>query len=146
MRSIELYWKKFCGPLLDRIDIRIEVQAVPENLNTAKQPFSTQELRVQIATATKIQRRRGKKNAFLSQQEIGEICVLDEKARNFLENQSKKNEFSQRAVAGCKKIARTIADMKGKEKIEIEDLMEAVDFRKTCFKFYRSNAKLRRIS
>ena len=131
MRSIELYWKKFCGPLLDRIDIRIEVQAVPENLNTEKQPLSTQELRVQIATATKIQRRRGKKNAFLTLQEIGEICVLDEKARNFLETQSEKNEFSQRAVAGCKKIARTIADMKGKEKIEIEDLMEAVDFRKT---------------
>lgn len=129
MRSIELYWRKFSGPLLDRIDLRVSVQDVKSSLKD-EAPFSTEELRLQIKNAVRIQRLRGKKNAFLNSEEIEKYCALQDYEKQFFEQITKKADFSQRAIASCKKIARTIADMKEKENIGVEELEEAVSFRK----------------
>lgn len=125
-KSVDMYWRKFSGPLLDRVDIRINVA------NTEKESasVSSAELRKQIADAVLIQRKRqGKKNAYLAPQEILEYCPLEKDERKFLEASVLNNDFSQRAVSGILKLSRTIADMKKSEKINIPDLSEAISLR-----------------
>ena len=91
---------------------------------------STSELRVPVARAVKAQRARlGKRNAFLSPQEIDEFCAVSGSARDFLEDEISRKSFSQRAVSGVKKLSRTIADMAGSEEILAEHIAEAVSFR-----------------
>lgn len=130
-RAVENYWNKFGGPLLDRVDLRVKVPAIGEKCEGK----STQELRQDIANAIKIQRERGKKNAKLVPQEIEEICIMEDTAVEFLKNASVMYDLSARAIASCKKIARTIADMCNKETIQIEHMQEAVDYRKTTTNF-----------
>ena len=120
-----MYWKKFSGPLLDRVDIRIPVVSQEEG-----ESVSSEELRKKIAVAVLAQRtRQGKKNVHLSPQEILDFCSLDAKSSAFLEGESNRRDFSQRAVSGCLKLARTIADLEGEKDIKLEHLKEAVSFR-----------------
>lgn len=137
-KSVEQYWRKFSAPLLDRIDIRVEVSSNPEsenNVNDEQNFFdstsiSTEELRLAIATATKIQReRQGKRNAYLSPQEILEFCKIEKSDKEILENAASQNDFSQRAVSSILKVARTIADMENSEKIKTKHLEEAISYR-----------------
>ena len=160
-KSVSQYWRKFSAPLLDRIDIRVNVQndaqeiTVPEKRthpceicteqencqNCEKvqdfqadgdERITTVELREQIATATAIQRKRqGKKNAQLSPQEILEFCKLEKDGRTILDNAVFNNDFSQRAVSSILKLARTIADMEASEKIKTAHLLEAIQLRKS---------------
>ena len=121
-----MYWRKFSGPLLDRVDIRINVKTDAEK--TA--PVSSAELRKQIADAVLIQRKRqGKKNTCLSLKEIQEFCRLENDERKFLEESISHNDFSQRAISGILKLSRTIADMEKSEKIKTENLSEAISLR-----------------
>ncbi|MBR4629318.1 MAG: YifB family Mg chelatase-like AAA ATPase [Treponema sp.] len=127
-KSVEQYWRKFSAPLLDRIDIRVNVSSENserENENSS----STAELRVQIASAVKIQRIRGKKNAAFTPQDVLEFCEIDKESRGILDEAISKNDFSQRAISGILKLSRTIADMDGSEKICRVHLEEAVSFR-----------------
>lgn len=127
-KAVEQYWRKFSAPLLDRIDIRVQVAEPSPNSDAACQ--STSELRVPVARAVKAQRARlGKRNAFLSPQEIDEFCAVSGSARDFLEDEISRKSFSQRAVSGVKKLSRTIADMAGSEEILAEHIAEAVSFR-----------------
>lgn len=130
-RSVEQYWKKFSGPLLDRIDIRIQVgKKTKENKNNAIK--STLELRQNIANAIQIQRKRqGKKNNSLSPSEIVEFCKTTEEAKQFLDKSVQKNDFSPRAISGCLKLGRTIADMEQKDLIDLQAITEAINYRKT---------------
>ncbi len=138
-RSIELYWKKFSGPLLDRIDIRVSVS----NENTEKnknilesENLSTIELRHEIARATLAQRKRqGKKNAKLTPSEIAEYCKTSEESKEILNTEAQKNGFSPRAVSSCLKTARTIADMAGSENILAQHIQEAIELRKPFCNF-----------
>lgn len=127
-RSIELYWKKFSAPLLDRIDLRIRTEQAKGGEHVSKSA-STAELRKQIAAAVRIQRKRGKKNARLSALETKEFCIMTSEAETELNHAAEKNSLSQRAVSGCLKVARTIADMKEKECIGAEEISEAVRLR-----------------
>lgn len=129
-RSIELYWKKFSAPLLDRIDLRVFVEN--EGLKEQQESSSTADLRKGIARAVRIQRQRqSKTNANLTPSEIKEFCKTEESAQIILENSSNRYEFSPRAAASCLKIARTIADMEESVIITEKHAAEAVDFRKT---------------
>lgn len=130
-RSIENYWKKFSAPLLDRIDLRVKVDLADEENSAVKQNYSTRALRQKIAIATKIQReRQGTKNARLKPEQIREICVCTNEAREMLERAASRHDFSPRANAACYKIARTIADMEASPKISAEHMAEAIDLRK----------------
>lgn len=140
-RSVEMYWKKFSGPLLDRIDLRIRVEIPDESKNRlpliafskelSNKPKTTSELRRDIARAVLIQRKRqGCKNAKLLPQDILGICKLSLEAQKILEKESSRNDFSPRATSSCLKIARTIADMEGSEIILDNHITEAISFRK----------------
>ncbi len=133
-RSVESYWKKFSGPLLDRIDLR--VSAIQEtSAMTAEErqseAVSTEYLRKDIARAVGIQRRRQhKKNADLSPSEIDYYCKLNDECRRLLNKAVMQEDFSSRAIHSIIRVARTIADMDGVYTIRTADLMEAVELRK----------------
>lgn len=127
VKSVEQYWKKFSGPLLDRIDIRVSANRTDED--TAA-PLSSEELRLEIAVATKIQReRQGKKNAFLTPQDILTYCKLGKEEQSLLNRTIEKQDLSQRAISGILKVARTVADMEKSEKICEKHLSEAISYR-----------------
>ena len=136
--SVEQYWKKFSGPLLDRMDIRVPVFNSSENilkedkkLENQQISFSTEFLRKEIATAIKVQKsRQGKLNARLLPEEINYFCKLDKECNDFMNSQIQKYDFSARGVHSCIKLARTIADMQESYSIRLEDLQEAVSYRK----------------
>jgi len=133
IRSIELYWKKFSGPLLDRIDIRVKVDSAGRNKDGTPVPgVSTAKLREQIAAAVFMQRRRqGKWNAKLTASEIQEICKIEPDARKMLDNAVNEYGLSSRASAACLKLARTIADMDSSSVIQKPHMEEAVGYRRT---------------
>lgn len=138
-RSIEMYWKKLSAPLLDRIDIRIpvknEIESNSEKTEIQKS-ISTKELRVEIAKAVLTQRKRqGKKNAHLTPEETAEFCRISPESQMILTNSAEKFGFSPRAAASCLKLARTIADMSGSEKIEPPHIKEAIELRKSFSNF-----------
>jgi magnesium chelatase family protein len=127
-RTVEQYWKKISAPLLDRIDIRIPVfPAESQSQNSA----TTEDLREAIGRAVEIQRRRQqKRNRLLLPEEIRQYCVTDREADRRLADASGEYGFSPRGVASCLKLARTIADMAGRAKINADDIQEAVGLRK----------------
>lgn len=136
-KAVDMYWRKFSGPLLDRIDIRINVNQLGTDESGAKQEkpetedsVSSAELRKKIADAVLIQRtRQGKRNANLSPQEILELCKLGKEEQNLLNSSVANHDFSQRAVSGVLKLSRTIADMEKSEKIKSEHILEAISLR-----------------
>ena len=132
VRSVELYWKKFSAPLLDRVDLRVRVD-IPDQEEPLCQPsLSTSELRTAVARAVKAQRQRQAcKNARLGPDQIPEICRLSCQAQSLLQAAVRRYDFSPRAAASCQKVARTIADMEQSPRIEAEHMAEAVDLRKT---------------
>ena len=134
-RSVELYWKKFSGPLLDRIDLRIKAE-IPEEIDEMvkenRKSVSTEELRVKIARAYKKQiNRQGKLNAYLEPFEIVKYCKLNDECTSILNDVTTKYSLSPRAVNSILKVSRTIADMEGMEFIDERCIAEASDFRKT---------------
>ena len=135
-KSIDQYWKKFSAPLLDRIDLRVFVEnqsETQEEIEQRKDLLTTEEIREGIARAVLAQRKRqGTKNARLSPQEILDYCVMEKDVRDVLDKAISRYGFSPRAISSCIKVARTIADISGCEKIESLHLAEAVDFHKLC--------------
>lgn len=149
-RAVELYWKKLSAPLMDRIDIRVHVENENElkrnpdtKTNNAENQhheteisLSTAELRVPIAKAIKIQRKRqGKRNARLTPSEVAMFCAIEDEARKTLEDAGFRYGFSPRAISSCIKLSRTIADLGGHEKINSHDIKEAVEMRKALSTF-----------
>lgn len=140
-KSVEQYWRKFSAPLLDRVDIRVSVETEnsaedknqgesQRNLFSPDSDFSTEKLRRGVAQAVRIQReRQGKRNAYLSPQEILEFCPLSAEEKKILDTAAVNSDLSQRAISGILKLSRTIADMEGSPKIFREHLEEAISFR-----------------
>ena len=130
-KAVDQYWRKFSGPLLDRVEIRVPVTVPDERASDAQYRCTSEALRPAIARAVAVQRRRqGKRNAQLSPQEILHWCKLGVAEQQFLDTAALNNDFSQRAVSGCLKLARTLADMDKSEKITLAHLQEAIDLRK----------------
>ena len=128
--SVEQYWRKFSAPLLDRVEIRIPVAAPTDSTPNARYRCTSETLRVAIARAIATQRRRqGKRNAQLSPQEILRWCRLGKTEQQFLDGAACNNGFSQRAVSGCLKLARTLADMDESENILLAHVKEAIALR-----------------
>ncbi|MBQ0003730.1 MAG: YifB family Mg chelatase-like AAA ATPase [Treponema sp.] len=136
-RSIEMYWNKFSGPLLDRIDIRVKVESREDSDGETENShnnfsLSTEELRKKIAVGRKkMLVRQGVKNASLRPDEILKYCILEKEADAFLKKQIEIYDFSPRAVSSILKTSRTISDMDNLTFINIDAVKEAVDFRKT---------------
>ena len=128
-------------PLADRVLVKNDKAEtktssgiiIPEAAQEKTPGISSAELRKKIATAIKIQRKRqGKKNVFLTPAEIADFCKLTEEAKKLLDTATARNDFSPRAVSGCMKLARTIADMEEKEIIDAVSMEEAINYRKVA--------------
>jgi len=128
------YRKRISGPLLDRIDIQVEVPALKYEELSVDENYSSSKMRERVKRAREIQFERFKKekfftNSMIPTNKIEEYCKFDEKAKKLLEFAFKKFSFSLRVYDRLVKIARTIADLDEREKIKEEDIATAIQFR-----------------
>lgn len=134
-QEIHRYLNKISGPLLDRIDIQIEVKRPKIEKISSKESIEKSEIiRERVNNARKIQLERYKKlgihsNAELSTKLIAEFCRLDNKGEELLQSAFKKLRLSVRAYERILKVARTIADLEGKKNIEFQHIAEAIKYR-----------------
>lgn len=118
-KSVEQYWNKFSAPLIDRIAIRVYVKSSDESHIVQ---LSLAQMRKKIANATEKQRKRGAYNQKLTPYEINEFCTMTDRAKAVFDGLK---DISEREKSNVLKVARTIADLDGVEKIESEHIEEA---------------------
>lgn len=134
--QIHRYMGKISGPLLDRIDIQIEITPVPfKDISKAKEGESSSRIRERVIKARKIQEERFKDlkgihcNAQMSERMIHRYAEPDEKGIELLRTAMERLALSARAYNRILKVARTIADLEGKENIEKHHVAEAIGYR-----------------
>ena len=123
---------KISAPLLDRIDIHIEVPAVDRKTlsSTTHSEESNKEIKQRINNAHQRQiERSAKANAFLSSRETEEVCKLDKKAQLILDQSMDKLKLSARAYHRILRMSRTIADIDDQDDIQVEHITEAISYR-----------------
>ncbi|MGL4722284.1 MAG: YifB family Mg chelatase-like AAA ATPase [Desulfovibrionaceae bacterium] len=129
---VQRYKAKLSGPLLDRIDLHVEVPSVPyTELTGGLSPVSSSKIRERVLQARDIQTKRYegtqcKSNGYLSGRMLEEHCPLGNMESTFLEGAIQKLSLSARAYTRIVKISRTIADLSGSKKIEIPHLAESI--------------------
>ena len=136
VRKIENYRKRISGPLLDRIDIHVEVPLVnfrdlTSDTNTGE---SSAVIRERVAAARNIQVARLKTaklstNAAMGAKQVRECCKLDAEGKGYLEHAMEQMNFSARAHDRILKVARTLADLAGKPDITSNEVLKAIQFR-----------------
>ena len=142
-QAINKYLGKISGPLLDRIDIQVEVSSVKyKNLNSNTQEETSEQIRKRVEETRRIQLERYKEcgiysNSELTPKLIEKYCKLDEKSKIILEKAFNKLGLSARAYARILKVARTIADMDKSENIQSNHLLEAIQYRSLDKKYSR---------
>jgi magnesium chelatase family protein len=135
MSTISRYQKRISGPLLDRIDIHIEVPRVDYNKLTDERLGERSEaIRGRVERAREAQRQRFAEtsllcNADMGPSEVRKICRLDETGRGLVKAAMQQLQMSARAFHRILKLARTIADLAGSERIETAHLAEAIQYR-----------------
>jgi magnesium chelatase family protein len=130
--QVARYRGKISGPLLDRIDMQIEVAAVSDSdLMRQTQGETSASIRQRVEAAHQRQlQRQGKANCRLTVKEIDEYCVPDSTAENLLKQAINRLHFSARAYHRILKVARTIADLAESNAITSAHVAEAVHYRK----------------
>ena len=131
------YIAKLSGPILDRIDISIEVRGVDYDKMISKADGeSSSSMRKIVTNARKIQEKRFRENGVkifsnssMGIRDIERFCILDSKAKNMLNMAMQKFSMSARSYNKILKVARTIADIENKEVIEISHITEALQYR-----------------
>ncbi|HUK55217.1 MAG TPA: YifB family Mg chelatase-like AAA ATPase [Nitrospiria bacterium] len=133
--QIQRYRAKVSGPLLDRIDIHVEVPAVPfRDLSAERVREDSTTIRKRVSQARRLQQERYQNdgiycNAQLRPRQLKKYCVLDEAGRKLIELAMNKLGLSARAYNRILKVARTIADLEVKERIEPPHVSEAIQYR-----------------
>jgi magnesium chelatase family protein len=135
-QQIQRYHAKISGPLLDRIDIHIEVPSLKyDELKSTKPGESSEQIRNRVNQARQVQldryngTRRVYCNAHLGSKDIRKNCVIDDQSQSLLKTAMQKFGLSARAYDKVLKVARTIADLEGQEKIKVEHVAEAIQYR-----------------
>lgn len=133
---VQRYLGKISGPLLDRIDLHVEVVPVSFDEMTAKRKVeSSAEIRTRVVRAREIQSERFKdnpevySNAMMPSNMVKDICVISEAGRTLLKTAMERLGLSARAYDRILKVSRTIADLENTEEIKIEHLAEAIQYR-----------------
>ncbi len=133
---IRNYRNKISGPLLDRIDIHIEVPSVGyQELSGLNAGEPSAKIRERVIAARNIQKERfrGQRkvhcNATMRAKDMGKFCRLKEDAQSLLKMAINELNFSARTYDRILKVSRTIADLAGKEQIESEHISEAIQYR-----------------
>lgn len=120
-KSIDIYWKKFSAPLLDRMAVREFVEKDEKDTRT----FDVEKARERIKKAYEIQRKRGTYNNDLTEAQLGSLVTLDEKGKEFYTKVVENEELSHREVINMLRMSLTIANMEGRENVLSKDLKEA---------------------
>lgn len=142
--QISKYISKISGPLLDRIDIHIEVEAVDyQSLNNEEEEESSEEIRKRVNRARKIAYERYKEYGIYSNSEltpklIDKYCKLGKQEKNILESAFERLGFSARAYSRILKVARTIADLEGSIQIQKVHIAEAIQYRSLDKKYWKN--------
>ncbi len=144
MQEITKYMGKISGPLLDRIDIQIEVTPVKYRKLENEEPVETsQQIKQRVNKAREIQRARYKEekiysNSSLTPSLIKKYCKLDKESKNILEIAFNKLGLSARAYGRILKVARTIADLEASEQIQKSHIAEAIGYRNLDKKYWKN--------
>jgi magnesium chelatase family protein len=133
---IQRYLGKISGPLLDRIDLHVEVPAVPYSELRAKgetarpeQSGSSASMRERVERTRERQRERGFYNSDIPAKRLRDLCALDAAGERTLEMAVRKLGLSARAHDRILKVARTVADLGGATSVESKHVAEAVQYR-----------------
>ncbi len=133
-KDIVRYQRKLSGPFFDRIDISIKIRPVSYlQLQSGRRGISSLELQSQIENAVSIQKERYKEeeinfNSQLSEQQISKYCDMEENAKKSLLEVMRRKKWSARAYFRVIKVARTIADLAGSDKILDVHIAEAISY------------------
>ncbi len=134
--AVQKYLNKISGPLLDRIDLHVEVTPVAfSELSSTRQFEKSDQIRGRVIKAREIQEKRFKdsegvySNSQMSSKMLKEICVINTASQNLLKIAMEKLNLSARAYDRILKVSRTIADLAGSENIRPEHLAEAIQYR-----------------
>lgn len=134
--EMQRYLSKISGPLLDRIDIHIEVTPVPfEKLSDKQNAESSVDIRKRVTEAREIQTKRFDHlenvhyNAQMNTKQIREYCDLDEVSLQLLKTAMERLNLSARAYDRILKVSRTIADLEGAERVGSQHISEAIQYR-----------------
>ena len=133
---VKSYLNRISGPLMDRIDLHVEVTPVPfKDLAESPPGEKSSAVRKRVIQARKVQEKRFAEqeniynNSQMSAKNIDQFCHLDESGRNLLKTAMDKLSLSARAYDRIIKVSRTIADLEGAENIGTEHLAEAIQYR-----------------
>lgn len=143
-QAISKYMGKISGPLLDRIDIQIEVTPVKyQKLDSSEKIENSIEIKERVDLARKIQQKRYEKDAIytnsqLSPKLIEQYCKLNNESKKILELAFHRLSLSARAYGRILKVARTIADLEQKENIGTEHVAEAIQYRSLDKKYWKN--------
>ncbi len=132
--QVSAYRRKLSGPILDRIDLYLEVPRLPFKELNVKGAISSQELKEQVAKARARQTERFIKTPFLTNEEMNvegvrQFCQLDQETRRLLEKSVEQLNLSPRSYFRVLKVARTIADLAGHSELRLTDIAEALQYR-----------------
>jgi len=134
--QIQRYLGKISGPLLDRIDLHIEVTPVPfEELSAYADGEKSASIRERVIKAREIQLNRFKEhkgiysNAMMPSRLVREVCTIGKDSQNLLKVAMRKLDLSARAYDRILKVARTIADLAEEEYIQATHVAEAIQYR-----------------
>ena len=133
--NVTRYQKRISGPLLDRIDIHVEVPRVDyDKLTDERRGEPSRAIRERVERARRAQRKRyvGTRlrcNAEMGAREVRQVCRMDDAGRALVKAAMQQLQMSARAFHRILKLARTIADLAGSEEIETPHLAEAVQYR-----------------
>ena len=134
-QQVEQYMRRVSGPLLDRIDMHIEVPSVEyEAMRRKEQPESSAAVRQRVNTAREVQKRRFAGtavtcNAYMTPAMIGQYCQLDEAGEKVMQGAFDRLGLTGRSHDRILRMARTIADLDGSENIQVQHLAEAIQYR-----------------
>ena len=133
-REMDRYLARLSGPLIDRIDIHVEVPRVPYQQLTGQRTGSTSaDLRQQVLTARMIQTERNggplKRNAVLSGRRLDNYAALDDAGKDVLKQAMTELGLSARAYDKVRRLARTIADLDASESVKLPHVAEAISYR-----------------
>jgi magnesium chelatase family protein len=132
---VQKYLNKISGPLMDRIDLHVEVTPVPfKDLSSEHQEEKSEKVRERVIAAREIQYARFKEseihsNALMSTKQLRQVCRISEASKSLLDRAMEKLNLSARAYDRILKVSRTIADLEASEEIQTQHVAEAIQYR-----------------
>jgi Predicted ATPase with chaperone activity len=144
--AITKYQSRISGPLMDRIDIFVNVQPISYDEFKGKRGESSREIRERVIKAREIQAKRFKgtkvyTNSKMTPKMVREFCKLSPEGENLLKLAAERMGISTRGITRILKVARTIADLEGSRDIKTHHLAEAIQYRQSVGEFWITNLR-----